>query len=93
MKKGDYVKIKKMKKTHVWYEPFGVLFTGLQGKLEGITHHKDSVSYFVTFTAKRGLIQMSHFAKSEIKLIYECPVCEDMEQPKQNIKQDQKLED
>ena len=78
MKIGDFVKVRKMKKSHKWNDSFGVLFTGLIGKIENDRQAYDGRNLFVTFEGERGTGQMNHFHEKELKLVFEEPVCKDM---------------
>lgn len=77
MKDGDYVKIRKMSKRHKWYSPFGVLFYGLKGEIKGSIFDKEQ-RFIVSFKADRGTNMLCWFSESELKLLFQPPICENM---------------
>ena len=91
MKIGDFVKVKKMRKGYIWYNSFGVLFTGLKGEVEAVNSWQGKITVFVTFSAKNGH-QMCHFWEDELKFLFEKPVCKNILEPKQKpVKEMEKI--
>jgi len=78
MKIGDFVKVRKMRKSHKWNNSFGVLFTGLIGKIEADHEAYDGRCLFVCFEGEVGTGQSSHFYEKELKLEFENPICKNM---------------
>ena len=86
MKENDFVKVRKMSKTHEWNTVFGVLFTGLSGELVSIINHthSNSKSYFVRFASKQNMYDniLVMFNEKELKLMAGYPLCKNISEPK-----------